>query len=257
MSTLYGARFYDGQQDRSDTSARVVAPFLVAELEPATVLDVGCGAGRWCAEFERLGVEAYGIDGPWVDAARFALTPDRFTAFDFGAAEMPFRPALPRRRFDLVTTFEFLEHVNPDRAEALVDFLTSLSDCVVAGAATPGQGGTGHVNEQWPSYWGELFARRGFQAYDFIRPAIWAAEGVQPWYLQNPVGYFRDGVPERVRARAENLALQRLREPASLIHPGLYALANDPLHKSVRQHMGGLAQAIRRKVFGSRYANPH
>jgi SAM-dependent methyltransferase len=250
MSTLYGNKFYDGQQDRSDESARVVVPFIVTQLEPATVLDVGCGAGRWCAEFERKGVEAYGIDGPWVDPKRFALEQNRFTPFDFGTASMPFRPKLPRQRFDLVTSFEFLEHINPDRAEALVDFLTSMSNVVVAGAAIPGQGGTGHINEQWPSYWRALFERRGFQAYDFIRPAIWAAEGVQPWYLQNSIGYFRGPVPERVRRSAESLALLRLHEPASIIHPGLYALANDPQHKSVRQHASGLAEAIRRKMFG-------
>jgi hypothetical protein len=168
---------------------------------------------------------------------------------------MPFSAQTPLEKFDLVTTFEFLEHVSPERAAAIVDFLTSKADVVVAGAATPGQGGTGHVNEQWPRYWRELFEARGFEAYDFIRPALWEARGVEPWYLQNPIGYFRNGVPDHVRAVGEAQALARLRDPAPLIHPGLYALANDPTHRSIRSHAAGLLKAVQRKV-GLQSATP-
>jgi hypothetical protein len=56
---------------------------------------------------------------------------------------------------------------------------------VLFSAAIPFQGGTGHLNEQWPSYWAALFARHGYLAYDPIRPTIWRDQQVAWWYRQN------------------------------------------------------------------------
>ena len=49
----------------------------------------------------------------------------------------------------------------------------------------PYQGGTGHVNEQWPNYWIEQFAQRGYIAVDYIRKRIWDDEAIPWWYRQN------------------------------------------------------------------------
>jgi hypothetical protein len=54
-------------------------------------------------------------------------------------------------------------------------------------AATPGQGGTHHVNEQPLSYWTEHFAQCGYRLFDIIRPAFWHDETVQWWHRQNMV----------------------------------------------------------------------
>jgi hypothetical protein len=61
------------------------------------------------------------------------------------------------------------------------------------------------LNEQWPSYWAELFARHGYLAYDPIRPAIWRDQQVAWWYRQSIV-VFTDA-------------------PARDAHPALAALA--------------------------------
>jgi glycosyltransferase involved in cell wall biosynthesis len=66
-----------------------------------------------------------------------------------------------------------------------VDSLVRHASVVLFSAAIPDQGGTAHLNEQWPSYWAELFARRGYQAYDAIRPAVWDDQQVAWWYRQN------------------------------------------------------------------------
>ena len=53
-------------------------------------------------------------------------------------------------------------------------FVASLArhgDAVLFSAAIPFQGGAGHVNEHWPSYWAADFAVHGFVAVDTIRPA--------------------------------------------------------------------------------------
>jgi SAM-dependent methyltransferase len=222
--SAYDKAFYDDQAGGSAHSAAQIAPYICKYLRPATVLDVGCGVGAWAAAFAAAGVEAYGMDGPWVDVGRFALGPERFIPFDFSTATMPFDPPLTRPRFDLIITLEFLEHVDRDRAEALVKFLTDHSDMIVCGAALPGQGGTHHVNEQWPDYWRGLFAAQGFQAYDFLRPAVWDWD-VRPWYAQNTIGYLKGGPPAGLVAVTEALVRQRLEHPPSLVHPGVFATA--------------------------------
>lgn len=231
-SVLYSPRFYDGQAAGSRSSAAVVVPMIVDLTKPKSVLDVGCGVGPWLAEFSAAGVQnCHGIDGPWVDKRRFCLGPGRFTAFDFNTAATPFKPALPRDRFDLVVTLEFLEHVRPDAAKPLVDLLSSLSDTVLMSAALPGQGGTNHVNEQWIDYWAALFQTHGYQPLDFLRFLIWDDERISPWYRQNLMFFFRGSPPPDLVAAAEASALDQLRAPRRLVHPGVFSIPRkrDPL----------------------------
>ncbi len=52
-------------------------------------------------------------------------------------------------------------------------------------AAAPHQGGTGHLNEQWPAYWSSLFSQKGYARLDPFRPVLWHNEKVEWWYRQN------------------------------------------------------------------------
>ena len=183
----YDQRFYDEQAFRSGGSAEVVVPLLNDLLHPTSVLDVGCGIGAWLAEWERQGVaDVTGLDGGYVDPLALRIDPSRFTAanleegFDLG------------RRFDLVECIEVAEHLDASRADAFVASLCQHADTVLFGAAIPGQGGTHHVNEQWPSYWVPKFASRGYQVYDPLRPQIWADQRVQVWHRQNLLLFSRE-----------------------------------------------------------------
>lgn len=219
---LYGKKFYDKQGPGSAASAKLVVPTIIELFQPNSAIDIGCGIGTWCEALAEAGVtDTFGLDGPWIERERFALGPERFIAFDFDKSEKPFRPPLPRPHFDLLVSFEFLEHVDPAHAADIVQFMAATADIVVAGAAPPGQGGKNHVNEQWPSYWAGLFAAHGFVAFDALRPLIWNLSGVEPWYLQNPICYFKGSVPAHIVTRAEQAAIQQLHAPPSLVHPEL------------------------------------
>jgi SAM-dependent methyltransferase len=222
-ANLYNSQFYDDQAARSRLSASKIVGLIVELLQPKSVLDVGCGVGTWCAEFRAAGVPVvHGVDGPWIDKSRLEIPAEDFFEFDFGTEPTPFRNPTARPHYDLVVTFEFLEHVAAPKADALVEFLSGFGDAVVAGVAIPGQGGTHHVNEQWPGYWIERFAKNGLSPYDFLRLAVWTLQGVEPWYLQNAIGYFRHGPPQQVRDFAEAAVLKTLTHPAALVHPKLY-----------------------------------
>lgn len=88
------------------------------------------------------------------------------------------------RLFDLVMSLEVAEHLDAKYAETFVDSLTNFGPVILFSAAVPFQGGEHHVNEQWPSYWEELFAKKGYVAVDAIRKHIWQNPEVEWWYAQ-------------------------------------------------------------------------
>ena len=67
-----------------------------------------------------------------------------------------------------------------------VAFVASLiaAVAVLFSAAVPHQGGWNHLNEQWPQYWAEIFARRRFFPVDCLRERFWNRPNVRWWYAQ-------------------------------------------------------------------------
>jgi len=88
-------------------------------------------------------------------------------------------------------SLEVGEHLPSEAAEGFVGSITSLSSVVLFSAAIPSQGGTGHVNEQWPDYWASLFEKFDFVPLDCIRPAFWENQKVTCYDAQNSVLYVR------------------------------------------------------------------
>ena len=73
-----------------------------------------------------------------------------------------------------------------------MDNITAFSNVILFSAAIPGQGGTHHVNEQWPSYWIEKFRARGCLPVDCIRPILWNSNDVLWWYRQNLLFFVKE-----------------------------------------------------------------
>ena len=97
------------------------------------------------------------------------------------------------RRFDLALCIEVAEHLRAERGDELIEYLCARADSVLFSAAVPGQGGTGHINEQPQSYWHARFAEHDYVAFDLVRPALWARAEVNVIYRQNMLCYVRDG----------------------------------------------------------------
>jgi hypothetical protein len=118
----------------------------------------------------------------------------RVPAEQFMPADLSLLDHLPvGRRFDLAICLEVAEHLSQTAAEKLVKFLTGHADRVLFSAAVPCQGGTHHINEQWQSYWAEIFVACGFDAFDVVRPRIAGNREIEYWYRQNTVLYVKCG----------------------------------------------------------------
>jgi hypothetical protein len=125
------------------------------------------------------------------------------------------------RRYDLAISLEVAEHLPPEAAAGFVASLTRAAPVVAFSAAIPGQGGRGHVNEQWPAYWAELFARHGYEPVDALRPLLWDDPGVEWWYAQNVVVFASaEGLGRHPRLGEHP---QRGRTPLALVHPRRFA----------------------------------
>lgn len=195
LAQHYNRDFYADQVPGSLRSATAVLETLFAAYKPTSLLDIGCGQGTWLAAAERLGVrELHGMDGPWVGRDALLSSAIEFTPVDM-------EQAFPiGRRYDLAMSVEVAEHLSEGRAADMVGALCRASDVVLFGAATVGQGGENHINEQRPSYWADLFERQGYVCLDAVRPGVWANELVAPWYRQNTLVYVNQDRPDLLAA---------------------------------------------------------
>ncbi len=195
MTTPYTPQFHAGIAPGSRRSALRVLP-IVFEITPhASVIDVGCGTGAWLNAALQLGAtEVVGVDGDYVDRTQLEIPDACFVPSDLASTtiqRLRQHPAIGPRTFDLCMSMEVAEHLPPQAASGFVDLLCSLAPVVVFSAAIPFQGGTDHLNEQFPSYWVPHFARNAFLPFDVVRPRIWEDTNVEWWYRQNTLVFAR------------------------------------------------------------------
>lgn len=213
--TVYTENFFRELREGARRSAREIVPIVVRLLRPESVVDVGCGLGTWLSVFAENGVGTIlGIDGAYVDRASLEILGETFLPHDLS------QPLRLDRSFDLATSLEVAEHLPEEHAETFVDSLTRLAPVVLFSAAIPYQGGTNHVNEQWPEYWAALFEKRGYVPVDCIRKQVWQNGQVEWWYAQNILLYVEesrlDGPP--FSGRFQKTPLDQL----AIVHPKQY-----------------------------------
>jgi SAM-dependent methyltransferase len=182
LSEVYDKSFHRAISEESFRSASRVWPVVLAATEaPTTAVDIGCGLGTWLAALQALvpNCEVTGVDHPDVVRADLLIPPERFVPADLE------KPIDLKRRFDICISVEVAEHLERKCAPEFVRTLVRHSDQILFSAAIPGQGGSLHVNEQWPSYWIKLFSEHGYRCFDFIRPQIWTDRAIESWYRQN------------------------------------------------------------------------
>ncbi len=184
MAWGYDRGYFIDRQPGWDASAAALVAELRCLFELASAVEIGCGTGNLLAAFVRHGVaDVLGLVGPDTPEELMCLPPAQRRAWDLDLL------APLDRRFDIACSLEVAEHVAPADAERFVAMLVAAAPVVVFGAAIPGQGGPGHVNERRQSWWAARFARHGYVAVDCIRSALWGTPGLEWYYAQNVLVY--------------------------------------------------------------------
>lgn len=207
---LYNRKYFEQICPPSLESAEIVVPILLKIVHPKKVVDVGCGTGAWLSVFHKLGVkEIKGLDGEYVDRSLLMMDRRYFTAVNL------VKPFHLNETFDMALCLEVAEHLPARSAERFVYSLSQLAPLIFFSAAVPGQGGTSHVNEQWPDYWEQLFLKHEFLMLDPIRPIIWQDNRVDFTYRQNMFLFARKDI---VGTSTELSRLAEIKNDLTLIH---------------------------------------
>ncbi len=182
---IYSPKYYQTMvEPYARKSVPQMATSIVETFHPASVIDVGCGSGALLVALRKLGIRRLlGLDSSEagldiararsLDVRKFDITAERWTSAD---------------RFDIAVSMETAEHLPKNSANRYVELLCSLAPVVIFTAAHPGQGGIGHLNEQPPGYWTELFKAHGFQLAEKTIAdwqTAWTAAGVANFYTRN------------------------------------------------------------------------
>lgn len=163
-----------------DAAARIIKD----RLRPETVLEVGAGCGYILKGLQDRGVSVTGTEGSeWyrprlaeIIGAENVVIQDLRVPFDLG-------------KFDLVMSFEVLEHLEEEFAEVAVDNITRHANrCLIT--ACPRGDGYWHINYKPMEYWQDLFSKKGY--YMSTKQAVWFKRCGVPW-LKNRLMYFRRG----------------------------------------------------------------
>ena len=205
MSSMpYNDNFFDRQEQGISQSARIVVPILLQLIEPKSVIDIGCGRGAWLNVFGEHGIKTLrGLDGNYINRSKLLIDSSCFDIVDLT------KPFEIDRQYDLAICLEVVEHLPAKAGQSLVATLTRTAPFVLFSAAVPGQGGIGHINEQWPFYWNAVFSEHGFRRLDPVRRHIWQDNRVEAYYRQNIFLY------ASVQSIVQSTALQNEAELAS------------------------------------------
>lgn len=185
--------FYEKRDDLTRLAARRILKILRDQLGPfESVVDIGCGVGTWLSVAEELGAKCTrGIDGPWATTLPYKAS----GTFQIDTIDLEKEWKI-KGNYRLGISLEVAEHLTEQAGARLIKNLCATCDVILFSAAIPGQGGVGHINEQWPLYWQEQFETCGMDFIDVIRPIIIGESSIPVWYRQNCIIFAKNSIAD-------------------------------------------------------------
>ena len=241
-SPQYDKSYFNMRNNKTFISAKKILGLLEDVYLGKQVIDIGCGVGTWSSVAKNNGAKSViAIDGPWVDKDLLQIGETEFVQHDLSLGS----PGL-EENYSLAIWLENAEHLPEGVGENIQDWICQHADFVLFSAAIPGQGGIGHVNEQWQSYWAKRYHDNGFAAFDVLRNEIWSDEDVPYWYKQNMILYVRENyVCNLIMNESCVTDFRKL----DVVHPDKW---EKEINKKigVKQSIGILVSAMKSKFFG-------
>jgi len=205
-----------GKRSDSLVSAKIIVPLILDLVKAKSVVDVGCGNGEFLSIFKENGIESiFGIEGEWANKNKLRIPQKCFMQTDLE------QPLKLNKFFDLVVSLEVAEHLSKEAAKTFIETLTNLGPVIVFSAAIPFQNGVHHVNNQWPSYWANIFQQKNYVPVDCIRKKIWENKDVSFWYSQNIIIFVKEEYLKTNKILQKEFE-QSKGEILSMVHPKLY-----------------------------------
>lgn len=221
IAKTYSKSFYEKQTDRN---AKIVVPIILQYITPSNVLDVGCGIGHWLNVFKSHEIfDTIGIDYDSIPRDKLVIPHCEFIGMDLSKKLV----SKKNEKYDLVLCLEVAEHLPKSRSKSFIKDLTKLSPIIIFSSAIPGQGGTNHINEQWQSYWIDLFKKEGYCKIDCLRKELWDKD-IEFCYKQNLFLFIRTNHLQH-HPKLEEEYNKSKNTPENIVHPDMYR------HDDIRQ----------------------
>lgn len=203
---------YLGVFGDTSESAQIIIPILLDIIgRPRSVVDLGGGIGAWCKVFKEKGVSRVTcIDDQSIPRSELKISSEEFVPWNL-SKNLPAPVSC-----ELAVCLEVAEHLPTRLSKDVVSFLVNSAPLILFSAAIPGQTGVGHVNEQPPKYWEDLFAEFKYLKFDLIRPKIIHNGLVSFWYRQNMVLYANKQWGEQLTAVEK--AFESIPDDFELVH---------------------------------------
>lgn len=190
MIKKYSNKFYADVDSRANESAKEILDVVNEYIDFSgldVVVDIGCGSGAWLNAFLlQSNAKIYGYD--LIDSV--AINKNRFTNYlgkriSLIACDFEQLASLKLPSADLGICLEVLEHLENETGKKIVEQMANSCEVILFSAATPGQGGTGHINEKKHQYWLNQFEEKGFKVYDCVRPSLQKSTSTARYYALN------------------------------------------------------------------------
>lgn len=217
VDNTYDNNFYETLNKSSEIAALIYIEYLYQFYKPHSVIDVGCGYASWLKACNKFGSSKHtGLDGAWNDGKIVKDLGFNFICEDLDTINFN------EEIYDLAISLEVAEHLKPESSENFIEFLTKTSNLVLFSAAFTNQGGTNHINERNPSFWGNLFKDNGYVAFDLFREKFWGDDRVGFWYRQNCFLYCKKNSDIYHDLISKGLKIIENLDFLDCVHPDLY-----------------------------------
>lgn len=193
MNKNYDKNFYATEKEASKSASDILIPYVIEHLNCKSVIDFGCGVGKCLSAAKKCsGIKKImGLDGGWV---REQLEIEQSEFFECDLTKV----IDLQEKFDLAISLEVAEHLPEKSAKIFISNLVRHADIILFSAAIPYQGGTYHVNEQYPSYWRRIFFEFDFLMCDCIRSQFWNDKRICNYYRQNTFLYCKRNLQHEI-----------------------------------------------------------
>lgn len=175
---LYDAEYYNRYLNENQLSdAKIFNDAIQNEFDPKSVIDFGCGAGRFLISYDKQGIPVLGIDNHKQALKTSPLEDGKLEKHNFQ------KPYYPDKKYDVAYCIETLEHIPDECSDIVISSINRSASTAIITAATPGQRGTLHINEMPRKEWIDRFESHGFTYKNEITESIRESIEVEADYL--------------------------------------------------------------------------